>query len=129
MRVCKPVTTVAAGSFYSIHGGDPSCGVSGVLGAPYERVNSVEGGSAMIQYYLANPTPARRAIVDRFYGAIFGYVPYCAASILSTCDGTTASNVTDGDLASFKWPGFFFGMGGFFSNSWPAVRVGGGRRQ
>ena len=121
-QACSPPTVVAAGSFYSIHG--EGCGDSGVLGKPFERVNSIEGGSAMIQYYLGTPTPARGATVDRFYGAIFGDL-YCAASVSSTCDGILTSNMTDGDLGSYKWPGFFFGMGGFFANSWPAVRQGG----
>ena len=79
----------------------------------------------MIQYYLASPGPVRQAAVDTFYGAIFGSVPLCAASVLSTCDGVIASNIDDANLATSKWPGFFFGMGGFFANSWPAVRLGG----
>jgi len=129
-QLCSPPTLRAAGSFFSIHGwdgssGQPGCGLSGVLGTSAERVNSAEGGAAMIQYYLANPSPARKASVDTFYGAIFGYLPYCAASVLSTCDGTTASQLSDGDLSGSKWTGFYFGMGGFFTNSWPAVRLGG----
>jgi hypothetical protein len=129
-QACGLPTIKAGGVFNSIHGFDPSsgganCGFSGALGTATERVNSAEGGSVMIQYYLGDPTPARRAIVDQFYGAIFGYRPYCAPSVFSTCDGTTAGQLDNGSLSGLaKWAGFYFGMGGFFSNSWPAVRQG-----
>ncbi len=128
-QACGSPTDVPAGAFNSIHGYQ-GCGSAGLNPgvAAIARVNSAEGGAAMIQYYLADPTPARRAAVDSFYGAIFGYVPYCASSVLMTCDGIFASQLTDGDLSFSKWPGFFFGMGGFFSNSWPAVRLGGVER-
>ena len=121
MQACMPQTVLAAGSFTSIHG--TGCGDS-TLSKDVARVLSVEGGAAMIAYYLASPTPTRRTIVDAYYGAIFGYIQYCATSVLSTCDGVTAGSATDTDLSTFKWPGFFFGMGGFFANSWPAVRLG-----
>ncbi len=118
---CYPNNVAAAGSFSSVHT-DGGCDVSG-LGAgaaAQERVNSVEGGSAMIQFYLANPSPSSKAIVDIFYGAIFAYPPYCAASVATTCsDGQFAQPNT---MNAFKWPGFYFGMGGFFTSSWPAIR-------
>ena len=125
-QACGSSTVVAAGNFNSIHGYE-GCGPMGLApgNAAIARVDSAEGGAAMIQYYLANPGPASQAVVDEFYGAIFGYVPYCASSVLSTCDGAFASQLSDSDMAFAKWPGFYFGMGGFFSNSWPAVRQGG----
>ena len=117
---CGSQAEIAAGSFYSIHG-QQGCGWTGSA-PPYpggpptfvtSRANSVEGGTAMLQYYLENPTPARRALVDQFYGAVFGQPGTCAPSVASTCDGYTASNFTNTDLsAHYKWPGFFFGMGG-----------------
>lgn len=132
-EACGGPTDVPAGSFGSMHGWQ-GCGSNGLAAgsATVARVNSAEGGAAMIQYFLANPTPARRAAVDTFYGAIFGYKPYCDSSILSTCDGTVASQLDDLSLSIFKWTGFYDGMGGFFTNSWPAVRAslqaGGSRR-
>jgi hypothetical protein len=122
-QACYPNNAPAAGTFAYIHtsGG---CDIAGLAAgsASQERVDSVEGGSAMIQFYLANQTPVGRAIVDAFYGAIFAYPPYCAASVAATCaDGQYAQ---PNSMSSYKWPGFYFGMGGFFVNSWPAVRNG-----
>ncbi|MBZ5678334.1 MAG: hypothetical protein LAP61_29195 [Acidobacteriia bacterium] len=127
---CAPRTP--AGSFDS-QAGFQGCGSDGLTtnGIVTARVNSVEAGSAMIQYYLDQCTKSplacdtARARVDTFYGAIFGYQPYCDPSITSTCGTLIASNYTDTDLSQYKWPGFFFGMGGLFANSWPAVRLGG----
>ena len=125
-QVCANPNIVAAGSFNSISG-EEGCGNNGLApgNAAIERVDSAEGGSAMIQFYLANPTLNNKAIVDRFYGAMFGNVPYCAASVVFSCDGITASQLDNGSLSGTKWAGFYFGMGGFFDNSWPAVRNGG----
>jgi len=128
-QACGAPTDVPAGMFYSIHGFQ-GCGSGGLLdgSAATARVNSVEGGRAMLDYYRAqcllgtSQCDAARTVVDTFYGAIFGYVPLCDASVLSTCDGTIASNYTDANLSSTKWPGFFFGVGGFFSSTWPALR-------
>lgn len=121
---CGFPTDIPAGTFASIHGYQ-GCGTGGAssISAGVSRVNSSEGGMAMLQYYLASPTPARKAIVDTFYGAIVGNTAYCDASVLSTCDGTTAILLDDASMAASKWPGFYFGMGGFFLNSWPAVRL------
>jgi hypothetical protein len=129
---CGSQADMVAGSFSSIHG-QQGCGQVGsglqYAGGPPEylvsRVNNVEGGNAMMQYYLANPSPTTRALVDQFYGAVFGQAGTCSASVASTCDGYTATNYDNGSLSGYKWPGFFFGMGGFFTSSWPAVRNGG----
>ena len=127
-QTCSPEVP-NAGFFQTVHGswmGIDYCASDGANHAGNlvgtERVNSAEGGAAMLQYYLGSPTPLRRATVDQFYGGIFGQTGTCAPSVASTCTGVTASNYDNGSLSSYKWPGFFFGMGGFFTSSWPAVR-------
>jgi hypothetical protein len=131
-QACEPtnIPVTPGTGFSSTHGSTPlygdiaNCAMDGPNpgAVAQERVNSVEGGVAMMQYYLANPTPAKRAIVDQFYGAVFGLAGTCAPSVANTCDGTIASNYTNNDLSAYKWPGFFFGMGGFFTSTWPAWR-------
>jgi hypothetical protein len=71
--------------------------------------------------YLGSPTLANQALGDEFYGATFGATGYTANGYFS--DGLTASNLLDGSLASYKWPGFFFGVG--MAHQWPAARLGG----
>lgn len=128
---CGDPSDVATGVFLSIHSAQ-GCGTSGLASgaAGTARVNSVEGGASMLDYFrqersLGNATAAR-AVVDKFYGAIFGDRSLCAATVLSTCDGTTATNMANLDLSQYKWPGFFFGVGGMFTNSWPAMRASAG---
>lgn len=63
---------------------------------------------------------------DQQYGALYGSSNYNTGGVYS--DANTAgnnigrSNLTDGYLISFKWPGFFFGMG--MAHQWPAIRLG-----
>lgn len=123
-KACGAPGDVPAGAFNSIHTYQ-GCGSGGLNpgNAAVARVNSAEGGSAMIQYYLANPNPTTKAAVDNFYGAIYGNIAYCGAGVASTCDGITASTLTLADMNFYKWPGFFYGMGGFFGSSWPAIRA------
>jgi hypothetical protein len=117
---CGSPTDVAAGNFASIHGYE-GCGPVGLTPGNFAvaRVDSVEGGSAMLQYYLASPSAYTRSTVDRFYGAIFGAPNTCGPTVSSGCDGIVAA---PNNMNATKWPGFYFGMGGFFTNSWPAVR-------
>lgn len=124
---CEP-GGVSSGSFYSIHGyaplaEHPSCGAMGSLGIDTARANSAEAGTAMVQYYLSNPTAAAKLDVDKYYGAVFGNCTYTTGG--AYCDSHYISYLlSDALLGSYKWPGFFFGVGGFFSSSWPAVRLG-----
>lgn len=130
-KACGTSADIAAGSFYSIHSYQ-GCGTTGLVAGAAEvgRVNSAEGGSAMIQYYNSQcligvaACDAARVVVDIFYGAIVGNKTYCAVPILYSCDGTTASQLDNTSLSAYKWPGFYFGVGGFFTSSWPAVRSG-----
>jgi hypothetical protein len=132
VQVCNPVTIVWTGlTSNTIHGGDsgnPGCGAVGIpVANAIARVNSVEGGGAMSQCYLSGSCTA--ATVDSFYGAMFGAGQAyganagCSTSVSGTCDGLDAINCEPSGLASFKWPGFCFGMGGMFSTSWPAIRT------
>ncbi len=77
-------------------------------------------------YYMANPTPASRALGDAAYGAIWCQTAlttgvYCDAYSAGNNQG--ASNLTSAYLGGFKWTGYFFGVG--MAHQWPAVRVGG----
>jgi hypothetical protein len=85
------------------------------------RARNAEAQNAMTVMYLANPTDENRVIGDMFYGAAYGAKGYTANGYWS--DGITASNLSDGDLAGYKWPGFFFGVG--MAHQWPAARLGG----
>jgi hypothetical protein len=120
-QACAPQSALLVGGF----GFDSIAGYEGCApnGAPQAaRVDSAEGGMAMLQWYLASPTQTNRATVDNFYGAMFAYPPNCSSSVASTCaDGLFAS---PNNMNATKWPGFYFGMGGFFTMSWPAVRNG-----
>lgn len=120
---CGSQADVPAGSFDSIHAFEGCAPFGSTSNAKQEaRVDSMEGGAAMLAFYLANPTPTNKAIVDTFYGAIVGLSGTCDSSISSTCDGTTAFHLADSDFTVPRWVGFDFGMGGFFMNTWPAVR-------
>lgn len=125
-QACGSEADVPAGNFYSIHGYQ-GCGTSGLHSeaASIARTNSAEAGSTMIQYYLDSVGATRRAITDTFYGAVVGASGYCTSAVLSTCDGTVGDRLDDGALQGSKWPGFYFGMGGWFTNRWPAERLAG----
>ena len=53
------------------------------------------------------------------YGA---YGPYTTEGVYSDSNYVRDENGNN-SLASYKWPGFFFGMG--MAHRWPAVRLGG----
>ena len=121
----------------TLHGGDggniQGCGAAG-SNTPNGGADAVarsqipEAGSGMVQWFNTNPS-GNKSTMDTFYGAAFGVgQPYganagCAASVSSTCDGIDAINCEIGGMGSYKWPGFCFGLGGFFSTSYPAVRT------
>lgn len=136
-QACEPIgTPTPMTTFLTTHGkqgdGDGACGLSGfyyTVGPNFEardRVHNAESGSAMLSYYTANTNSTTRAAVDTFYGQMFGYCPetqatyYCDANYLNPNFG---NELSDADLGSFKWSGFFFGVGGLFTNSWPAGRL------
>jgi K319L-like, PKD domain len=90
-------------------------------GVSQARARNSEAQNAMTVMYLASPTAANKAIGDMFYGATYGAAGYTASGFWT--DGQTASNLDDGSLAAYKWPGFFFGVG--MAHQWPAARLGG----
>ena len=85
------------------------------------RARNSEAQNAMTVMYLADPTDSNRSIGDLFYGATFGASGFTANGYFS--DGVSASNLDDGSLGAYKWPGFFFGVG--MAHQWPAARLGG----
>ena len=85
------------------------------------RARNSEAQNAMTVNYLGNPTTENQTLGDLFYGATFGAPGYTANGYFS--DGVTASNLDDVSLGSYKWPGFFFGVG--MGHQWPAARLGG----
>jgi hypothetical protein len=85
------------------------------------RARNSEAQNAMTVNYLGNPTMENQTLGDLFYGATFGDPGYTPNGYFS--DGLTASNLDDVSLGSYKWPGFFFGVG--MGHQWPAARLGG----
>jgi len=85
------------------------------------RARNSEAQNAMTVMYLADQSSSNRAIGDMFYGATYGAPVYTATGYWT--DGTTASNLDNGSLSAYKWPGFFFGVG--MAHQWPAARLGG----
>jgi hypothetical protein len=86
------------------------------------RVLTAEASQALRVYYEANPTPEAKAWGDLAYGSIWGYGPYTTGGVYSDSYYVKDEN-SNGALGSYKWPGFFFGMG--MAHQWPAVRLGG----
>jgi K319L-like, PKD domain len=85
------------------------------------RARNAEAQNAMTVMYLANPNATNRALGDTFYGATYGASGYTSSGYFT--DGITSSNLDDGSLSGYKWPGFFFGVG--MAHQWPAARIGG----
>ena len=138
---CEPF--VAANSttlFGSIHGSSGApCDIGGLSGdqpgSPANefasRVDTVEAFAAVIEYYKAqcllgaSQCNAARAFGDLAYGAIYGEPSMTTPGYYSdTHYVNTAGELSNGALGAYKWTGFFFGMGGMSSNTWPAIRLG-----
>jgi hypothetical protein len=85
------------------------------------RARNSEAQNSMTVNYLANPTSENQLLGDWFYGATYGATGYTANGYFT--DGIIASNIDNGSLSSYKWPGFFFGIG--MAHQWPAARLGG----
>lgn len=84
------------------------------------RVYAAETSQALRVYYEAQPSQDRQAWGDLVYGSIWGYCPYTKPGFY--CDENYVRDEnSDTALGSYKWPGFFFGMG--MAHQWPAVRV------
>jgi hypothetical protein len=85
------------------------------------RVVSAEASSALRAYFDSqNGSAGAISWGDTVYGAEWGFCPWTLPGYF--CDTNyLRDEVSDASLTSYKWPGFFFGMG--MSHQWPAVRV------
>lgn len=92
-------------------------------GISYARNLAVEAINSLSVYYASNPTPALRGFGDSVYGSSFANSQYTKAGYYDPGDNIGASNCNTATVASYKWPGFCFGMG--TSHQWPAARLGG----
>jgi hypothetical protein len=139
---CEPFVTANSSTLFStIHGGSGTepCDLAGLSGdqpgSPANefpsRVDTVEAFAAVIEYYKAqcllgiSQCNAARTFGDLAYGAIYGEPSMTTAGFYS--DGhyvNTSGELSNEALATYKWTGFFFGMGGMSSNTWPAIRLG-----
>ncbi len=103
----------------------PGCNSDG--GISGSRVLIGEVSSSLTSYYLANSGLGDSVSWgDQLYGALWGYTPWNTGGVYSdqySIGNVGGFNTTDTDLGSYKWPGFFFGMG--MAHQWPAVRLGG----
>ncbi|MCU1337781.1 MAG: hypothetical protein JWO19_3362 [Bryobacterales bacterium] len=85
------------------------------------RARNSEVQNAFRVAYQGNATSQVKALGDQAYCAQWGVSSFTQPGYCT--EGITASNLLDANLASYKWTGFFFGVG--MAHQWPAVRVGG----
>lgn len=118
-EACEPASIATPGTdFYARtpgcnNGLDPSA-------IQTARVLSGDTSQALRIYLEANPTQKSKDWGDLVYGSIWGYCPYTKAGFY--CDSNYVRNEnSDAALGSYKWPGYFFGMG--MAHQWPAVRT------
>jgi hypothetical protein len=132
---CGSQADIVAGSFPSIHG-QSGCGQVGAAlqysgGPPYyaiSRQNTVEAGTALMQWYIGNPNSTTQGLVDTAYDATWGLAGTCPALISPYCQQTALQipgTLSGSSLSDPKWSGFGYGMGGMFTSTWPAWRLGG----
>ncbi len=112
------------------------CGYMGLAtatGGEYtSRVNTAEAGAALVQYFNYQCTlgttqcNTARTFVDSYYGAIFGN---CSLTVSVYCDThyvNTSGELSNASLGSYKWTGFFFGVGELgLDGQYPVLRVSG----
>ena len=106
-----------------------SCGFMGLApttgGEFASRVNTAEAGNGLLTYYNDSPGPTRKSFVDTYYGAMYGNPSLTMGGLYNDAHYVNTQNELGNNfLGSFKWSGFFFGVGGLFTNSWPALRGG-----
>jgi hypothetical protein len=119
-QACEPSTTATPGTAFQSR--TPGCNYGLQPDAVQAaRVLSAEANPAIGLYYISRGYFRQaRLWGDRVYGSLWGYCPYTAPGFY--CDSNYVRNEnSDGSLASYKWPGFFFGMG--MAHQWPAVRT------
>jgi hypothetical protein len=119
---CEPATTFAPGQTQSLrqgecnYGGDPNF-------IKAARALTAETSRALQAYYDANGgSAAAVAWGDTAYGSLWGDCSKTTGGVY--CDPLFDNlDTSNSNLASYKWTGFFFGMG--MAHQWPAVRLGG----
>ena len=116
---CEPLTDPPASPDFVYRNPNCNYGRTAIRGA---RALTAETSTALRGYYEANVGTPARDWGDTAYGSVWGYAPYTEAGYYSDSDYVRDEN-SNVSLASYKWPGFFFGMG--MAHQWPAVRVGG----
>jgi len=124
-QACEPTLVRSkVGAAYANGGSCQTGNDPGAIVAAREL--TAETSSALRFYYESNPTPEAKEWGDTAYGALYGNPAFTTGGVYAPSDGNFAgpnSNLTDGYLQSYKWTGFFFGMG--MAHQWPAVRLGG----
>ncbi len=119
---CEPPVTPASPSNSYV---TPGCNSDGNISG--DRVLIGEVSSSLRAYYQAQSgSPAAKTWGDQIYGALWGYTPWDTGGVYDdsySIGNVGGFNTTNNDFGSYKWPGFFFGMG--MAHQWPAVRLGG----
>ncbi len=82
---------------------------------------------ALAAYYASQGnSPAAKLWADQQYGALWGSSAYNTGGVYQDANSggnnIGLTNLTDAYMGSYKWTGFFLGMG--MAHSWPAIRLG-----
>lgn len=118
---CEPfVSTSGAGLPYKVEGCQTGSDPASIRSA---RVLNAETTNAISIYYNTHPGPQALNFGDTVFGAVWGYCPYTKPGYYCDSNYVRDEN-SDVSLGSYKWPGFFFGVG--MGHQWPAVRAGSG---
>ena len=118
---CEPFTTSTPATTFSFRQGECSYGNDPNF-VRASRVLAAETSSALRSVYESDSSPLSLDWGDRVYGSIWGHPSYTAPGFYSDALYVKDEN-SNISLASYKWPGFFFGMG--MAHQWPAARLGG----
>lgn len=122
-QACEPTVHLGSiGAGYRI-GGTCQNGDETSYVIPNARELNAEGSSAIKVYYETNPNAANKLWGDQAYGAVYGYCPWTIGVYCDALYSGPTTNLTASYIGTFKYFGFFFGMG--MSHQWPAVRLGG----
>lgn len=82
------------------------------------RALNAEAASALRSYYATTEVD-RLTWGNEAYGAVWGYCPWTQTSY--SCDANyVTGELSNTAMGSYKWPGFFFGMG--MAHQWPAAK-------
>lgn len=116
---CEPPGTPPSGSTFDFANIQCSFGLGAI---PTGRVNTAEVSSALRSYYEAVPNEDRKNWGDTAYGSVWGYAPWTTGGAYADSNYVQWELSDNVGMRSYKWPGFFFGMG--MAHQWPAVRQG-----